>query len=346
MEAFVPVFFVAVLGFIVFAFVMAIRTMRRAAESWSRVATAHGLQLSPGGLFRYPSVRGTLQGCPIVVDTFTRRSGKSRTTYTRFDVRYPSPLPIDLALSQQGLFSGLASLFGAQDLEIGDESFDASVVVKGADAEAIRDFLTPERKTTAKRLLDDHPGIEIGAEGLRWSKRGLIDRETELESVLEDLTNAAATFAGQPLTAIPLPATPEPAEVPTAIAAEPVVDLEAVAGTLFLEGLSSFEAARRFEAEHEGRTAEGRGTLVSTSAFSYDFVLGRHGTKAVIEVLRVPSAWRKDGEPVVAEIRMPSGAEERWADAVGSPVGFSGRLVKLDAAMRKLYLLDGALRET
>ena len=63
-----------------------------------------------------------------------RGSGKSRTTYTVVRADYPTPLPFELHIADQGTFIRLGkSLFGLRDVEVGDEAFDRAVRVKTGD---------------------------------------------------------------------------------------------------------------------------------------------------------------------------------------------------------------------
>ncbi len=397
MDAFLPAFFMLIIVVIVIIVVMSVKMARLAEQAWSRTARSLSFQHQAGGMFRRPKMHGSLHGCSVVVDTYTQSSGKNSTTYTRFRVRYPHELGVALKLTKQGFFSGLASAFGAQDIEVGDQAFDDAVVVKGAHEHSVREFLTPERRRTIRDLFAGYAGVEVTEEHIEWSRRGVIRDADLLGSTIEELASAAVLLAGEgpdegpvgdpreeerravatppppppppprvveapipaPLPVPPSEVEPEPVPAPTPPADPPPVpppppsaapatgpvDADVVARALFAEGVSTFEAGKRFEAEYRDQAVRGRGTLLSTGTFTYDFVLGRDGAKAVVEIYRVPSPWKKEGEPVVVEIGLPREAEGTWASREGHPVAFRGRLIKVDALMKKIHVLEGALEE-
>jgi hypothetical protein len=84
-------------------------------------------------------VTGTTDGVRITIFFETRGSGKSRTTFTVVRADYPKPLPFELHIAHEGMFTRLGkALFGLRDLEVGDEAFDRAVRVKTDDATAAR----------------------------------------------------------------------------------------------------------------------------------------------------------------------------------------------------------------
>lgn len=88
---------------------------------------------------------GRYKGYTVEVYTFTKGSGKNSSTWTRFHVNFRKSLGLGLQLKRQGFFSGIAKVFGAQDIEIGDAGFDKAIVVKGARPERVREFMTQAR---------------------------------------------------------------------------------------------------------------------------------------------------------------------------------------------------------
>jgi hypothetical protein len=117
---------------------------------------------------------GESQGFGVHVDTYTRGSGKNSKTYTRFRVRYPRDLGVGLSLTKAGFFSGLASFFGREDIEIGDAAFDGEIVVQGGDPRRVRELLTPSRRMRISRFLASYPDATITDSSLEWSTRGVL----------------------------------------------------------------------------------------------------------------------------------------------------------------------------
>ena len=174
MEIFIPFFFLVAVIAGIAGIVIAQANMKKTGIAWSRVAKALSLTFTPGGFMQRPRLTGSLHGCGITVETFSRRSGKHSRTYTRFIVTYPKGLGLGLQLTQEGFFSGISKLFGAQDIEVGDASFDKAVVVKGRKGRHrdIVAFLTPARRLRIHRLLMSFPGSRVTDSSIAWEHRG------------------------------------------------------------------------------------------------------------------------------------------------------------------------------
>lgn len=131
--------------------------------------------------------------------------------------------------------------------------------------------------------------------------------------------------------------------------AQPTADVGAgpsaadIADELFVPGMLTFETARRFEEDFEGRRVRWSGTLVRWRAFRSDLDFGRDpGTKAVIRVHRL--GWDLyGGRDVDAVLRLPEDAEERLTGLRDEEVAFEGTLLRVDPLMRNIYLADAVL---
>ncbi|MFC1672372.1 hypothetical protein ACFL01_04485, partial [Planctomycetota bacterium] len=71
-------------------------------ENWGKAASRLGLTFRPGGFFSHREMSGRSKKCRVVVDTFTRGTGKQSQTYTRFQVDFPRSLGLGLRLTEQG----------------------------------------------------------------------------------------------------------------------------------------------------------------------------------------------------------------------------------------------------
>lgn len=69
----------------------------------------------------------------IILDTFTRQSGKHRKTYTRIRAPFINTDDFYFKIYHEQFFHQAAKYFGMQDIQIGDEKFDDSFIVKGND---------------------------------------------------------------------------------------------------------------------------------------------------------------------------------------------------------------------
>lgn len=181
----------------VFAFfvILAIASrQKKINQAWQEAASQLGLQLRPAAMFSARQIFGVYDGYPVIVDTWST-GGKNSKTYTRYCVQFPEPLGLGLKLTRQHFFSGVAKLFGAQDIEVGDNTFDDTVVVKGFDVGQVTAFLTPSRRLRIARLLTAHHACEIGDEGLHWSARGVESNTAALVANVRHTLRAAMHLA-------------------------------------------------------------------------------------------------------------------------------------------------------
>jgi len=174
MIAIVPVFmFMTIAGVVVAIIVIASQYQNKTKEAWAEAASRLGFRYAPGSWTSSASICGLRNGISVTVDTVSRGSGNSRTTYTRYRARYPKRLGLGLKLTREGFFSGVGKFFGSQDIEVGDTMFDQDVMVKGASATRVREFLTPARRRRIHRFLTSYKGGVIDDEEVRWERAGM-----------------------------------------------------------------------------------------------------------------------------------------------------------------------------
>ena len=174
---------------------------KKANASWGEVAQRLNLHFESGGWTANRQIYGSLHGVPIRGHVFTRGSGKNRTTYTGYNADITIRLPQDFQLHKQSLFSGVAKFFGSQDIEIGDQQFDDSIVIKGADPLEIRAFPTPSRKQRILSLMHQFREFQISQDGIRVANRGLETDAKRLEANLRRMAEVSAHMAGEASTA-------------------------------------------------------------------------------------------------------------------------------------------------
>ena len=161
----------------------------------SSVAARYDLQMTNGGLLRADSVHGALDGVPITVDSFSRGSGDSRTTYSR--IRMTPRMTEGLGLKREGAFLG--QLFKGEDLVIGDPLFDGQVIVRGPQR-AVRALLNQPTRDAVAQSVTNGVAIENGA--ITWTKRGHASLEA-LCGAIDDM-RALAQRLSQPADAAAL----------------------------------------------------------------------------------------------------------------------------------------------
>jgi len=191
------------MGFAVFFFLIVVAVVvlvsvhqsKRTREVWENVAKEYGLDFTGTGFFVRPTIRGTLRGFGLNVTTVTRGSGKNSNTCTQFRVTYPDLLPIELRLTREGFASGVAKIFGAQDIQTGDGDFDGEVLVKGVDPKEVARFLTPARRARIRRLLSLHSGAVIDRAAITWERSGVERNQVRLSNTIRLFLRVAWSLA-------------------------------------------------------------------------------------------------------------------------------------------------------
>ena len=340
---------IAVIGFSIFH-------SKQVSEAWSEAARSLGLGYDAGGFGSSRKITGKHEGHVVVVDTFTRSHGKSSTTYTRYSVMHARPLGLGLNLRREGFFTGVAKAFGAQDIQIGDPAFDSLMLIKGADHQAVINFLTPERRNRIRQAFIELDRLEINDTGALLEVTGAASSSQQIVHVIRRLISlcqvmgdapasvaAAAPVRTAPATllvpaaaiAVPKPApAPEPQPQPEP-EPEPVLTPSEVAMVLFVGDASLAEIEQAFSANFAGLPVEGSGILRDWRPTGYDFDFGAGSCiKATVEVSLAErdSYGRKHAEVVV---RLPADAKPA---AIGKDFPFAGKLFKVDGLVRRLFI--------
>lgn len=176
--------------------VVGITQSQKAGEAWSATAQTLGMDYNGGGMFQKRSLSGVLHGNHAFVDTFTRGSGKSSTTYTRYRIHYPRPLGLGLQITQEGFFTGVSKALGAQDIQVGDAMFDQAALIKGNDPKAVTDFLTQARRSRIHRALNSFSRLKIKDDEIYWEHRGVQRSQAKLSEVIRRLSLLAWFLCG------------------------------------------------------------------------------------------------------------------------------------------------------
>jgi len=143
---------------------------RRAA--WDELAFQNGLIFEPGNYWgKSPSLSGVYRGHSLLLDTFTRRSGNSRTTYTRIVLDVNNHTELRLSISGEGVGSKLKKMLGAKEILVGDEAIDAKFFIQGNPEMAVQRLLS--NTGLRQKLLDSHSlHVELTGQRIVYEKRG------------------------------------------------------------------------------------------------------------------------------------------------------------------------------
>ena len=189
--------FILFVGIAIIMVAVGISQSKRSAEAWSGTAQTLGLSFDSGGTFRKRIISGKYRDNHVIIDTFSRSSGKSSTTYTRYRIRYPRPLGLGLRLTREGFFTGVSKAFGAQDIQLGDAVFDQAVLIKGNDPQAVARFLTLARRSRIHRALLSFSRLKISDDEIYWEHTGVCRDQARLSDNIRRLSLLAWFLCGE-----------------------------------------------------------------------------------------------------------------------------------------------------
>jgi hypothetical protein len=179
---------VVVIGF------LAWKSHQRTVETWRRVGAELGLNTTVGRGLSRPVLSGAIAGLPVTVDTYTQRSGKNNTTYTRYRVGYP-PLGIGLQLKREGVFSSVTKLFGFQDVAVGDAAFDDNFNVKTNNEAKLRNLLTPSVRSGLLQFTASYPHGAIKDAHIEVTTSRFESKADRLRSTVQRMVATARLLA-------------------------------------------------------------------------------------------------------------------------------------------------------
>lgn len=139
---------------------------------------------------------GTREGVRVEIFPDTRSSGKNTTTYTVARAWLRKPLDQELRLAHEGFFTKLGkSLFGLQDVELGEATFDAAVRVKAKDPLAAKLLLDrADAREAVLALIGTHHAAFVTREYAQWERVGTKLDEAELRGIIDLLVPVARTL--------------------------------------------------------------------------------------------------------------------------------------------------------
>jgi hypothetical protein len=375
------IFIIGVLVAIVFVVKLVKQSAQAAKDAWLWAAQELGLRFEPGGMFAGSTISGIVEGNMVVVDTYSQSTGNSSQTYTRYEIRYARSLHLGMKLTRQSAMSGVAKIFGAEDVEVGDRVFDDQVMVKVRDKQQFQQYLTRERRKAITHGLSQWPSLKIEDDALRTSTAGMEKDPAKLVRTVKQLLALAETVSGDRPRAAPRPApppvpsavapppivltpsTPAPPPVPGAVAPPPIaltpstpppeevvvapepsdldLDLALVCADLYRKGQGGSDAEQLFVEKYEGEEVRGVGVLRSTQRYSFDVVFG--DTPAIRAMVDVydDDSGGFGSRTVQAAVKFPEDMRDVLTERSGQEVTFAGRLVKFDRLLRKLYVAEG-----
>lgn len=167
-------------------------------EVWREFSEAVGGEFVPGGFWTgSSSVRIKRSHWTITLNLHKVPAGKHSQIYTRFRTAYRDNSGLRFKLYRRGLFSDIATWFGAQNLNIGYPQFDEQFVLKGNNEpqlvalfanDEIRQLLQRQAEPKLEALLEDRlfsAPFPAGCAELRFMELGVIKSVRRLTDILE-----------------------------------------------------------------------------------------------------------------------------------------------------------------
>lgn len=165
MQNLVPlVFFVTVLVVVLVGSVVLSRWQaKRARANLTALARDLGLQLEEkpvvlGMILQIPIVSGERGGRRLRFYTFSTGSGKQRQAWQAVGMSCANPHGLTFRLGSQNVITALGTLFGGQDVLVGDPVFDERFIVRTSDADFLRAALLPEIRAALLRCWSPRAG--------------------------------------------------------------------------------------------------------------------------------------------------------------------------------------------
>jgi hypothetical protein len=128
-------------------------------DAWARLAESTGMQWTQTPL----CVHGRHEGASICASAF--RNGTLQYGLDVF-VRFDRSLGLGLLVRPHGAMDALASLFGGQDIKVGDSRFDEKFVVKAGQGGAAEVVLDSDVRATMVELVDGAGAVRLDDEGV------------------------------------------------------------------------------------------------------------------------------------------------------------------------------------
>jgi hypothetical protein len=191
------IFLLVAVGAIVVGLVIAFRRKDGPSDAARRLAFGLGGTFEDGGVFGEPQVNLTLGGRPAWIEYFRGSLNQFQSPWTRVVVGVRDVSPGSLHIVPEGFAQAFLKVFGAQDLRVGDEEFDARYVVRARPESLVSQVFRAEQRHQViasvqrlRRLKD--PTIDLEPYTLIVQVREYVDNERDLM----ELVKTAEEFLG------------------------------------------------------------------------------------------------------------------------------------------------------
>ena len=186
-------------------------------EIWRKLSEKVGGSYVDGGFWKGDKVEVAHKDWVVTLDVYVVPAGKAHIPMTRIRAPYVNPGGFRFTVYRKSIFSGIAKVFGMQDIAIGDSPFDDDFIIKGTDESQVRALLAnPRLRELIAQQKDIHLTVEDdegwfgthfpeGVDKLHFEVTGIItdvERLAQLYQLfaeaLDQLTRIGAAYDGPP----------------------------------------------------------------------------------------------------------------------------------------------------
>lgn len=165
-------------------------------EIWRQLSEQIGGHFYPGGLFSHSSVVAIHRQWTITLDTYSQGGGETSTDYTRMRAPYINKDGFWFTIYRKGFFTGVGKLFGMQDIEIGDPTFDDAFVIKGNDEQQLRKLFAD---AVIRQLIEQQPKFHLTVKDNEgWLRKrfpeGVDELLFEVEGIIKDVEQLRSLY--------------------------------------------------------------------------------------------------------------------------------------------------------
>lgn len=169
------------IGAVVAVAVHAHNAQQQRQQQWGKIAARLGLQ------YQGDRVVGAIDGQNVQMRTESRSAGKSQQTFTVWESFIQPPFDLGLSVREKNLLSGVAILFGQQDVHLGNPSFDEQFIVQGDDPERLQAAITPEVQAGLMRIVQAGYYASISDVAVHVETTGAEDHPGRITALLQNV---------------------------------------------------------------------------------------------------------------------------------------------------------------
>ncbi len=170
---------------------------RTASNNTDELAKKLGLTFDKGSLTSEPSLKGTYDGIPVVVQSIVTGSGTALIYNTMYTVTVNGPhIPLDLVVYREGWASRIGKAFGGEDIQLDDSELDKAFIIKGSSQNDARLFFArPNVKSCFLNMSSEGDNFRLENQTLAIELPHRLIEETErLQSHIDRLVAYAKTI--------------------------------------------------------------------------------------------------------------------------------------------------------